>query len=314
MSASTLESAGRPSVAVCSLEDGGAKSRIEVRPARKSAVRPAKGCPSARPLVLSIRAPFFKKDEAMLWNASALNGYPIQATDGTLGTVADLLYDESDWAIRWLVVDTGEWLSGRRVLLPVAVLGQPDPQSFHLPVNLTMRQVEESPDVDDSEPPSKGIGTRIREHYEILRGEDHFLWGGDDGHPPDVIPPDQPPQSATASPAELQGARRDVIVRGISEIAGDLIEATDGDIGHAEDFLVDTALWQVRYLIVHTSSWWPGEKLLVSPLSINSIDWAQSVIHLDVSRQKVRSGPSYVATEAIDGAFEELFHTYYGIR
>jgi hypothetical protein len=177
-----------------------------------------------------------------------------------------------------------------------------------------MRQVEDAPDVDANEPPSKGIGARIREHYGILRDEDNFLWGTDDEHPPDVIPPDQPPQSATESPVELKGARRDVLFRGISEIAGDSIEATDGGIGHAEDFLIDTALWQVRYLIVHTSNWWPGEELLVSPLSIQSIDWEQSVIHLDVSRQKVRNGPSYVATEAVDRAFEELFHTYYGIR
>ena len=58
----------------------------------------------------------------MLWNASALSGYPIKATDGQLGTVAGLMYDDSDWAIRWVMVGTGGWRSGRRVLLPVAAL------------------------------------------------------------------------------------------------------------------------------------------------------------------------------------------------
>jgi hypothetical protein len=101
-------------------------------------------------LIPSIRAIFLKKAEAMLLNASALNGYPIKTTDGQLGTVAGLMYDPSDWAIRWLVVDTGDWLSGRRASLPVAAMG------FHnLSVNLTMRQVGQCPDVDASEPAQK---------------------------------------------------------------------------------------------------------------------------------------------------------------
>ena len=129
-----------------------------------------------------------------------------------------------------------------------------------------------------------------------------------------MIAPDQPQRFTTAAPAERDGGRRDTRVRSISEITGDSIETTDGDIGHAEDFLIDTALWQVRYLIVHASSWWPGEKLLVSPFSIDWIDWARSIIHLDVTRQKVKDSPPFVAAQTVDGAFEESFHTYYGIR
>ncbi len=100
----------------------------------------------------------------------------------------------------------------------------------------------------------------------------------------------------------------------LSDITGESIEASDGDIGHAEDFLIDTNMWQVRFLVVHTSNWWPGEKLLVSPLSIDWIDWARSIIHLDVSRQKVRDSPAYDAEGTVDGAYEDLFHSYYGIR
>ena len=66
-------------------------------------------------------------------------------------------------------------------------------------------------------------------------------------------------------------------------------------------------------MIVHTSSWWPGEKLLVSPLSVDWIDWARSIIHLDVTRQKVKESPRYVAAETVDGVYEESFHSHYGI-
>jgi hypothetical protein len=111
----------------------------------------------------------------MLWNASALNGYPIAATDGTIGTVSDLLYQLTDWAIRWLVVDTGDWLAGRRVLLPISVAGRPDPEAHHLPVNLTMRQIEQSPDIDTSAPLSPSADGEACDHADLPHGRDHSI-------------------------------------------------------------------------------------------------------------------------------------------
>ncbi len=248
----------------------------------------------------------------MLWNASALIGYPIKGTDGPLGTLAGLMYDETDWTIRWLFVDTGTWLSGRRVALPISAAGQPDPKAPHLPVNLTMKQVEDSPDVDVSHPFSQEAETLVSLHYGLPSVRDRVEWLRHVGRTPELIAPVTLRALPTEAPAESES--RDNHVHGISEITGNSIEATDGDIGHAEDFLIDTTLWQVRYLVVDTSNWWSGQKLLVSPLSIDWIDWARSIIHLDVTRQKVKDSPPYVVTDTVDGAYEELFETYYGIR
>ena len=79
----------------------------------------------------------------MLWAASAINGYAIEASDGLLGTVSDLLFEDVGWAIRWLVVDTGNWLPGRKVLLPLSTLGRPDRALRRFPVELTMQQVKD---------------------------------------------------------------------------------------------------------------------------------------------------------------------------
>ena len=54
----------------------------------------------------------------MLWNASVINGYAIAASDGRLGTVSDFLFHDASWLIRWLVVDTGNWLSAARSFCP----------------------------------------------------------------------------------------------------------------------------------------------------------------------------------------------------
>ena len=91
----------------------------------------------------------------MLWDASALDGYAIEASDGRIGSVSDFLFEDTSWKVRWLVVDTGGWLSGRKVLLPLSALEKPDPSLRQFPVKLTMQQVKDSPDIDTDRPVSR---------------------------------------------------------------------------------------------------------------------------------------------------------------
>ena len=102
----------------------------------------------------------------MLWHASVINGYAIAASDGLLGAVSDFLFDDDNWLIRWLVVDTGNWLSGRRVLLPPSVLGHLDSAArSEFSVGLTMKQVKQSPDIDTERPVSRQIDANIYDYY-----------------------------------------------------------------------------------------------------------------------------------------------------
>ena len=101
----------------------------------------------------------------MLWDASAINGYAIEASDGRLGTVSDLLFEDVGWVIRWLVVDTGNWLPGRKVLLPLSALGHPDRALRHFPIKLTMQQVKDSPDVDTDQPVSRQIEAHVYDYF-----------------------------------------------------------------------------------------------------------------------------------------------------
>ena len=109
----------------------------------------------------------------MLWDASAIDGYAIKASDGRLGTVSDLLFEDVGWVVRWLVVDTGNWLSGRKVLLPLSALGRPDRALRHFPVKLTMEHVKDSPDVDTDQPVSRQIEAHVYDYF----GRDPY-WGG----------------------------------------------------------------------------------------------------------------------------------------
>ena len=103
-------------------------------------------------------------------------------------------------------------------------------------------------------------------------------------------------------------------LRSIATIKGYQIHASDGGIGHVEDFLVEDAGWNIRYIKVDTRNWWPGERVLISPYSVREIDWAGRLMHISVNRQRVKDSPPYDPCITIDGAYEEKFLTYYGIR
>jgi PRC-barrel domain len=249
------------------------------------------------------------KERSMLWNASLINGYAIEASDGPLGTVSDFLFEDASWMIRWLVVDTGNWLSGRKVLLPPSVLGQPDAGPRQFPVKLTMQQVKDSPDVDTDRPVSRQLEIHVYDYY----GWDPY-WGS--GYMSGgALPP--PPFLSGSGPRDLVGVdvprnHGDPHLRSIEAVTGYHIHATDGEIGHVEDFLVDDAGWSVRYVAVDTRNWWPGKKVLISPRSVREFDWPNRLMHLDVDRQKVKDSPAYDPTKTVDQAYEERFYNHYG--
>jgi len=91
----------------------------------------------------------------MLWDACTMIGYSSLASDGELGTVSDLLFDDTHWHVRWMVIDTGHWSARREVLLPMSVLGRPDPIRRRLAVELTRSQIEACPAASEHPPVSR---------------------------------------------------------------------------------------------------------------------------------------------------------------
>ena len=252
----------------------------------------------------------------MLWDASAINGYAIEASDGRLGTVSDLLFEDAGWVIRWLVVDTGHWLPGRKVLLPLSALGQPDRALRHFPIKLTMQQVKDSPDVDTDLPVSRQIEAQIHDYF----GWNPYWSGGflpmSNAMATPFVAPLYEPQSTLhdLAGADAQPNKGDPHLRSIATIIGCHIHASDGEIGHVEDFLVDDAGWNIRYIKVDTRNWWPGERVLISPHSVREIDWSAGWCTSMSTVRRSKTAPPYDPSITVDGAYEEKFLTYYGIR
>src|SRR5688572_16789917 len=101
----------------------------------------------------------------MLRNIKDLRGYVIRAIDGTIGKVDDFYSDDEDWGIRYLVVNTGNWLSGRKVLISPVTVGHAGWLPSRLPVPPTRAQVEHGPNIDPRKPVSGQPGAQYLEYY-----------------------------------------------------------------------------------------------------------------------------------------------------
>jgi sporulation protein YlmC with PRC-barrel domain len=251
----------------------------------------------------------------MMSVTSALKGLTICATDGRIGTVSDFLFDDRTWRVRWVVIDTGNWLPGRLVLVHPQALGKPDFNRNSLTVALTKERVENSPDLQRHLPVSRQMEQGVFAYY----GWDPS-WGGgafamDGMMPPLMSMPPIPSSAMTMGDTDLLLAKRaqesDPNLRSVSATDGYQIHATDGEIGHVSNFLMDDASWTLRYLIVDTRNWWPGKHVLLSPSSVIAIDWVAEQISVDVTQDKVRLSPAWDPASLIHGSYEAQLREHY---
>jgi hypothetical protein len=222
------------------------------------------------------------------------------------------LFDDATWLIRWLVVDTGTWLSSRKVLLPPSAVGHIDPNSREFSVRLTRQEVKDSPGVDTDKPVSRQTETSVYDYFGWSPYWGTGFYMGGYGYMP-------PPIAESASPGcwereDGQASDGDPHLRSTEAVTGYHIHARDGEIGHVEDFLVSDADWSIHYLIVDTRNWWPGKEVLISPRSAREIDWLDQLVSLDVDRQQVKDSPPYDGSTVVDRPYERDFHAHYSAR
>lgn len=241
----------------------------------------------------------------MLRLLEPLLGYEIEATDGEIGRVHDILFDDRSWKVRYLVVDTGKWLSGRRVLISTEVVKTPNWSSERVPVELTKKQIEESPDVDTKVPnvayPLEGL-VGLHAYYGWAP-----WWGAE--WVPSPIPPAGPGLGETSDQAAKRG---DPHLRGVREVVDYRIAAKDGDIGHVEDFIAELDDWVIRYLVIDTRNWIPGRKVLSAPNWVEDISWADRHVRMGMTKKQIEDSPKFDPSKPINREYELRLYDYYG--
>ena len=169
----------------------------------------------------------------MLDRATTLTGCSLQSLDGDIGKVKDLYFDDRDWTIRYLVADTGEWLGSRQVLISPHSLAGVDTDQGSITVRLTKTEIEHSPSLNRDKPVSR----QFEQEYSVFFGSPTY-WGS---------PDDSGPRAGSREPTKKHD---DPDLRSTNAVSGHHVEASDGEIGHVEDFLVDDRTWADRKSVV----------------------------------------------------------------
>ena len=245
----------------------------------------------------------------MLRNVTQLEGFVIHATDGELGTVYQLYFDDETWVIRYLTVELG-WLGGRRVLISPISVTHVDWIDKRLDVALTKSQVENSPNIDTDKPVSRQHEIAYSGYYGYP-----YYWGGAFLGGPTYYPGavDVTKDASTQAMAARTGNKStDSHLRSTKAVTGYHIEALDGELGHVDGFIVDDESWAIRYMEVATRNWWPGKKVLVSPAWIDRMSWEDSKVYVGLTREAIKDAPEYVESAMITRDYENLLYSHYG--
>jgi hypothetical protein len=241
----------------------------------------------------------------MLTNASFLDGLVVHALDGDIGTVEQFLFDDETWAIRYLSVETGGWLTGRQVLIsPFSILNC-DWHGKRLDVSLTRSQIEKSPDIDARMPVSRQHEADFLGYYGYP-----YYWGGPYLWGPTFYPAVATPVTEARLHSPVAG--NESHLRSSEAVSGYHIEATDGEIGHLDGFVIDEECWSIRYVEVATRNWLPGKKVLLAPEWIDRVSWNDSKVYAAVSKDIIQNAPEYLMSRPLSRDYEEKLYAYYG--
>jgi sporulation protein YlmC with PRC-barrel domain len=224
----------------------------------------------------------------------SLIGFSIRATDGDLGKVHEFYFDDSTWTIRYMVAETGNWLSNRKVLISLVALGKPDWKSRAFPASLTCDQVRNSPDIDTERPVYRQHEAELHRYYEWPQYWETG-YGGALGITPFPLLEIPVPQEAP----DLD-RHDDPHLRSTRQVTGYHIHATNGEIGHVTDFMVGDEDWTLGNLVVDTGSWLPGKKVIIPVAWIKNVNWAESAVYVDRMRESVKNSADVDPSKAVD--------------
>lgn len=239
----------------------------------------------------------------MLIKVTDLKGYNLRGIDGEVGSVKEFIFDEKFWTVRYLIAKTGTLFTGKKIMISPFLMQSVDYENEAIDIDLTKDQIKDSPEFDDEKTISKEDEAVYSNFYGTpsYRGGP-YMWGSQ--------------ASIMRNRENWKNNVRDTdswnsVLHRTSEVNGADIHASDGDIGHVDDFIIDDDSWTIRYLIIDTKDWLPGKKVLISPDWIECISWNESKVFVNLSRDTIKQAPEYYEDYVISREFEDQLYRHY---
>lgn len=245
----------------------------------------------------------------MILSIKDLFDYKLMTADGEAGEIKDALYDERDWVLRYVVVETGGWLSGRELLIPPSVLGAPDSARREFPVSMTRDQLSNSPPREAGE----DITRRHEEDlYRYYGWEPYWVPEGAMGPLPGTVMVESPEEAAETQTAVLEERHAEPRLRSIKDTLGFKVHGVDEDLGKVDNFLMDDETWDVRYVVLNTGGLFKSRRVPISVRWINNLDWENHALHLDLGKKDVHDSPDWDESLPLPRQYEVDLHSHYG--
>ncbi len=248
----------------------------------------------------------------MLVKAKSLTGYKLSCLDGEIGEVKEFVFDDNEWTIRYLTVETGTWLIDREVLISTTAITAIENENKYIAVKLTRQQIEDSPLLYKATPISRQFETSYHDYYGYTPYWNN--WNNWNNRP--IWAPDPKIMSATtAYKSATQGDRElEPGLRSTGNVRDRKLQALDGEIGHIADFIIDDENWVIRYLQVDTISWWPSKHVLICPGWIENIGFEDFLVQVSLTREQIKSSPEYNKDSNLDRDYEQCLFKHYERR
>lgn len=239
----------------------------------------------------------------MLVKAKKLTGYKVHCLDGEIGEIEEFVFDENQWAIHYLAVETGTWLVDREVLISTTAITALSNEKKYITVNLTRKQIEDSPLLYKKTPISRQFEASFIQYYGYAP-----YWKAANIWSPNPNTMVDTAAQQTASPGDNATQPG---LRSTGNIRGRKLQASDGEIGHIADFILDDENWVIRYLDIDTISWWPSKHVLICPQWIESISWEEFIVQVNLTRAQIKDSPEYNKDSDLERDYEQCLHTHY---
>jgi hypothetical protein len=250
-----------------------------------------------------------KRGEIMNLTVKSLLGFKIQAEDGHIGSPHDVFFDDDQWCVRYIIVDTG-LIFGRKVLIPPAVV-HVDEGSKELKVDLTKDQIKDSPDVSIDPPLSRD---QEIEYHDYFRWP--YYWGGGGamsgmgiGVAPEAMVVGDTNVSPNPHPQSPED--KDFHLRSVRDIFDYELLRDDQKVGEIVDFTIEISgdRWEVPVACIRLED---EDNTVLVPSKLLRLGYPEKVALLDVAADRLHGAPTYEANR--DARYRSMVDEYYANR
>jgi len=226
----------------------------------------------------------------MLRNMEELRNFTLGATDGEIGKVKDFYFDDQTWKLRYLVVETGNWLFGRKVLISPAALHALNWDNRVFPTNLSKEQIKNSPNINTDKPVSKQDESSLHSFYSWP----HDLGGGmgymTTGMVGGVVAPGVPFEESINNEMEHH---YDKHLRSFKQVKEYSVMTDEGEIGEVDDFLMEDNNWVITSMVVLAGNWYQGERIMIPVGEVKNIEDENNSVYIKQTTMDIKRNPEY---------------------